>query len=374
MRWKLSIPAANELSLHAARARLAHRYALLSRLIRSIEQRPARTMNDSRNHHFTPRWYLRRFAHPELKKNKDEILVYGFAEKKVKRMSARGIGAQNDFNRLEIDGAEPTWIETQWTENHETPAKIVIDGIDATGSLPGAEDMETLIRFLSLLFSRNPRIRKMNFEFKQMMFQGLAKKAVSSNEGWNSFVEWCVLEGIDLGKFRQEELTEASAKNATIATLSAPNATFQLEQRLASGTHVEFRAREWILVEAAPKEEFWTSDYPVLQIPQPDGTTDIFFPLCPTRALIGQQPIGHPPPQLNQANMGFINAMQAQSAEHFVVMRDPKRITLYHDDTGPQHWPHLIDGTRDKYKLGSRFSLQPRRAPIFPFWKDPRAR
>lgn len=148
-------------------------------------------MNDSRNHHFTPRWYLRRFAHPEPKKNLDEILVYGFKEKEVKRMSARGIGAQHDFNRLEIDSAEPTWLETQWTENHETPAKLVIDGIDATGSMPNVEDMETLIRFLSLLFSRNPRMRKMNFEGKQMMFQRLAKNAVSSNEGWNSFVEWC---------------------------------------------------------------------------------------------------------------------------------------------------------------------------------------
>lgn len=329
-------------------------------------------MTDSRNHHFTPRWYLRRFAHPEPKKDKDEILVYGFAAKKGKKMSARGIGAQKDFNRLEIEGAEPTWLETQWTDNHESPAKVVIEGIDSTGSLQSAEDRETLIRFLSLLFSRNPRIRKMNLEGKQRMFQGLAKSAVLSNQGWTSFVEWCELEGIDLGALRREELTETVAKNAKLAIGNIPHATFEIEQRLATHFLAQFRTRDWILVEAAPKEEFWTSDYPVLEIPHSDGKTDIFFPLSPTRGLIGQQLIGHPPPQLNRKNMGFLNAVQAESAEHFVVMRDPKRITLYHDDTGPQHWPILIDGTRHKDRLRTQILLQPRGAPIFNFWRDPR--
>lgn len=298
--------------------------------------------------------------------------MYGFAKKKGTRMSARGVGAQNDFNRLEIEGANPTWLETQWTDNHETPARVVIEGIDSTGSLPGTEDKETLIRFLSLLFSRNPRIRKMNFAWNQRMFQELAKNAALSNEGWNSFVEWCELEGIDLGRLRQEELTEAVAKNAKFTVGNIPNATFQLEQHLASGTLARFKAREWIIVEAAPKEEFWTSDYPVLEIPQSGGTTDIFFPLSPTRGLIGQQLIGHPPPQLTRANMGFLNAIQAESAEHFVVMRDPERITLFHDDTGPKHWPLLIDGTRNKDRLTTRILLQPRGAPVFEFWKDPR--
>ena len=287
-------------------------------------------------------------------------------------MSARGIGAQNDFNRLEIEGAKPTWLETQWTNIHETPAKVVIEGIDSTDTLPGPEDKETLLRFLSLLFSRNPRIRKMNLELKQRMLQELAKNAILSNEGWSSFVEWCKLEGIDLGTLRKDELAEALAKNAKVTLGNIPHATFELEQHLASGILGQFRAREWMLVESAPGEEFWTSDYPVLEILQSGGTTDIFFPLSPTRGLIGQQLIGHPPPQLTRANMGFFNAIQAESAEHFVVMRNPKRITLFHDDSGPKHWPHLIDGTRHKDRLKTRILLQPRGAPIFEFWKDPR--
>lgn len=329
-------------------------------------------MKDSRNHHFTPRWYLRRFAHPGPKKNKDEILVYGFAKKEVTRMSARGVGAKNDFNRLEIEGAKPTWLETQWTHNHETPARVVIEGIDSTGSLPSADDMETLLRFLSLLFSRNPRVRKMSRESKQMCLQKLAKNAVLSDEGWSSFEEWCELEGIDFGTLRQDELAEALAKNAKVDIEHNPFATFQSEQILATHTFLRFMAREWFLVESAPGEEFWTSDYPVLEFSQSADNTDIFFPLSPTRGLVGQQLIGHPPPNLNRANMGFLNAHQAISAEHYVVMRDPKRITLYHDDTGPQHWTRLIDGTRYQDRFLPHPFLWPRRAPVFKFWKDPR--
>ncbi len=328
-------------------------------------------MKDSRNHHVPPRWYLRRFAHPRPKKNNDEILVYGFAKKEVTRMSARGVGAKNDFNRLEIEGAKPTWLETQWTHNHETPARVVIESIDSTGSLPSAEHVETLVRFLSLLFSRNPRVRKMNLEWRQRFLQEFAKKAVLSNEGWSSFVEYCEGEGIDLGTLRREELAEALAKNAKIDIEHNPLVTFQFEQILATDTLVRFRAREWILVESAPGEEFWTSDYPVLEIPQSIDNTDIFFPLSPTRGLIGQQLIGHPPPKLNRGNMGFLNALQAQSAEHFVVMRDPSRITLFQDDTGPQHWTCLIDGTRHQDRLLTQLSARPRGAPVFEFWKDP---
>lgn len=329
-------------------------------------------MKDSRNHHFTPRWYLRRFAHPGPKKNKDEILVYGFAKKEVTRISARGVGAKTDFNRLEIEGVEPTWLETQWTKNHETPARVVIESIDSTGSLPNAEDKETLLRFLSLLFSRNPRARKMAFKWDQMFLQEFAKKAVLSKEQWSSFAEWCELEGIDIGTLQQQQLAEALAKNERLVLKHNPLASFQTEQILASYTLVRFMAREWLLVESAPGEEFWTSDYPVLEFSQSPGNTDIFFPLSPTRGLVGQQLIGHPPPNLTRKNMGFLNAHQAISAEHFVVMRDPRRITLYHDDTGPQHWTRLIDGTRYQDRFLPRPFLWPRRAPVFEFWNDPR--
>lgn len=329
-------------------------------------------MKDSRNHHFTPRWYLRRFAHSGPKKNNDEILVYGFAKKEVTRISARGVGAKNDFNRLEIDGAKPTWLETQWTDDHETPARVVIEGIDSTGSLPKAEDLETLLRFLSLLFCRNPRMRKMNGKFDQMLLQEFAEKAVLSNEGWSSFAEWCELAGYDFGTLRKEGLAEALAKNGKVEIVDNPFATFQCEQILATQTLVGFRAREWLLVESASGEEFWTSDYPVLEFSQSANNTDIFFPLSPTRCLVGQQLIGCPPPKLSRTNMGYLNAHQASSAEHFVVMRDPSRITLYHDDTGPQHWTRLIDGTRYQDRLLPRVRLWPRGAPVFGFWKDPR--
>jgi len=287
-------------------------------------------------------------------------------------MSARGIGAKNDFNRLKIEGAKPTWLETQWTHNHEAPARVVIEGIDSTGSLPGAEDKETLLRFLSLLFSRNPRLRRMNVEWKQRCLQEFAKQAVLSNEGWSSFVEYCELEGIDFGSLRREELAEALARNAKVNMEHDPLATFQLEQILATDTLERFRAREWTLVESARGEEFWTSDYPVLEIPQVPDNTDIFFPLSPTLGLMGQPSAVHPPPKLNRANMGFLNALQAQSAEHFIVMRDPSRITLYHDDTGPQHWTRLIEGTRHQDRLITQLLAWPRGAPVREFWKDPR--
>ncbi len=212
----------------------------------------------------------------------------------------------------------------------------------------------------------------MDLEFKQMLLQESIKRAILSNQGWGSFGKYCKLERIDLGTLRQEQFAAALAKRAKVGMERDPLATFQLEQSLATDTLRRFRAREWLLVASAAGEEFWTSDYPVLEIPCSADITDIFFPLTPTRGLIGQQLIGHPPPKLNRANMGFLNTLQARSAEHFVVMRDPSRITLFHDDTGPQHWMRLVDGTRQQDRLLPQLSVRPSEAPVHGFWKDPR--
>jgi hypothetical protein len=333
-----------------------------------MEKQMTKAQGESHRHHFTPRWHLRRFAHPG-RKHKEEILVYGFREKIIKPIGTMSVGRQNDFNRLEIKGEAPDWLEDQWTEKYESPARVVIDRIVETNALPDdAESLNTLIVFLALLYSRNPRQRKMTKDLRQLIWQHLGARGVQSDEYWEASLKECEREGLEIAGLERRKLADAIGKgNLTVVPLS-PVATLQDDTTHADAMLRLFKAMHWKLVEATPQEEFWTSDYPVIVFPGVDKKQCCFFPISPTLGLIGEAVHGKPP-RFTRENMGFLNALEAQSAEHFVVMRDPERVTLFSDAAGPQNWRVLIDGTRNPDRYLPEALLVPKASPTTPFFK-----
>jgi hypothetical protein len=295
--------------------------------------------------------------------------VYAVRGKVTKSISAMSVGRQNDFNKLEIEGREPDWLETQWTDEYESPAGEVIDRIVATNALPDdVQSLNTLIVFLALLYSRNPRQRKMTEDFRQLLWQRRAARGVQSDENWKAFLEECAREGLEVAGLERRKLADAIGKGTFRVVALSPVASLQDDSTHADAMLRIFNTLHWKLVEAAPQEEFWTADYPVIMFPAGGKTQTCFFPISPTVGLIGEA-VRDKLPRFNRKNMGFLNALEAQSAEHFVAMRDPERVSLFSDATGAQNWRVLIDGTRNPNRYLPGALLVPKASPVTPFFK-----
>ena len=111
----------------------------------------------ARKHHYIPQFYLRGFLDRNLKK--EQFHVIDKVERRHFVTTPRNVGSQTDFNRVNvqrksIDAAEKLFAEI------EGEVARVLKGIEENTTLPeDANDMETLIYFVALLYMHNPQIR-----------------------------------------------------------------------------------------------------------------------------------------------------------------------------------------------------------------------
>jgi hypothetical protein len=111
----------------------------------------------ARNHHFVPQGYLAGFTGCGTRDG--QLFVYDLASGKVFRTRPRNIGAERDFNRIEVDGHDPDALERAFGE-FEDRVISVIRGIQTRGELPADEEFVDVINLMALLVVRNPRFRE----------------------------------------------------------------------------------------------------------------------------------------------------------------------------------------------------------------------
>jgi len=110
----------------------------------------------ARNHHFVPQGYLAGFT--DCGTRDGQLFVCDLTSGKVFPTRPRNIGAERDFNRIEVDGHDPDALERALGE-FEDRAISVIRGIQASGELPADEEFSYVINLMALLVVRNPRFR-----------------------------------------------------------------------------------------------------------------------------------------------------------------------------------------------------------------------
>src|SRR5215510_12353942 len=111
----------------------------------------------ARNHHFVPQGYLAGFTNCGTRDG--QLFVYDPTSSKVFPTRPRNIGAERDFNRIEIDGHDPDSLERALGE-FENRAIFIIREIQASGELPADEEFNSVINLMALLVVRNPRSRR----------------------------------------------------------------------------------------------------------------------------------------------------------------------------------------------------------------------
>lgn len=110
----------------------------------------------SRHHHFLPQCYLKGFAKDV--NGKPRLHVINIVEQKPFETHPRNVGAQRDFNRVDVDGLAMDAFEKGFSKFEGQVAPVLVS-MEKSGQLPSDPDMTVLINLIAMLAVRNPQIR-----------------------------------------------------------------------------------------------------------------------------------------------------------------------------------------------------------------------
>jgi hypothetical protein len=293
-------------------------------------------MATARRHHYVPRCYLKGFTVPRKKKR--QIVVFDRVEGRSFLTAVDNIGAERDFNRVELEGNDPDVVEAGMAV-FEGKLAPVLERVIATGSLGADEDRVYLMNLIGLLAIRNPRWRETWRDFEERVVKVVADMMVSTPEHWASTVARARKDGVDLGEQADDyELMRKFVKDDEF-TVEVPT-----ERHIAMemhGTDVILPPlidRKWMLLRAAPEVGgFVTSDHPVClmwssatergrMLPPGYGMTQtqVIFPIATSLAMIGafEMDADADAREASESMVAAINATIASYAERQVYSRD----------------------------------------------------
>ncbi len=111
----------------------------------------------ARNHHFLPQGYLRQFT--DAGNRNGRLHVFDLTTQKSFYTNPRNVASQKDFNRVEVEGQPPDFLETQLAAM-EDKAVSVIRKMTKCDQLVRDDDLVWVVNLIALLLVRNPRARE----------------------------------------------------------------------------------------------------------------------------------------------------------------------------------------------------------------------
>lgn len=230
--------------------------------------------NPSRHHHYIPQFYLAGFT--ESGDKDDAIHVTDIREKKEFITNPRNVGAQRDFNRVDIPGVEIDELEKSFSK-FESKVAPVLSRIIQKKTLPSGEEMEILVNFVALLGTRNPQIRSNFGAAQKQVMHRVAQLMVADRDTWESQLEQFKKENpeVELPDVSYEEMREfVEEQRYEIEFQHGHHATLELSA-LDSVLPFLFE-REWSLLIADEKAgHFVCSDRPVVLNSKKEGRPPI---------------------------------------------------------------------------------------------------
>ncbi|HFF8521921.1 TPA: DUF4238 domain-containing protein [Providencia rettgeri] len=253
-------------------------------------------MTKARHHHYLSQCYLKGFTQGSAKKSK--LAVVELKTKKIFETTPRNVGGIRDFNKIEIAGFDPNYIETNLSAI-EGPAASSINKLQENQDFSG-ETKNNLIMLIAMLGARSPQQRKHIDSQLSEIPKKIMKMMVSSEERYDSVIENSYKtadksELIDYEKMK--EFVNSDNYNVSLTQ----EFLIELELKMMQEIEVQLQKRNWILIKStAESGEFITSDKPVnLVWKKPIDNnfhyspgyglleTTVYFPITKNLALLG---------------------------------------------------------------------------------------
>lgn len=247
----------------------------------------------TRNMHYISQCYLAPFTSTGTKDG--QLWVCDSLEKKTFHTKPRNVGAERDFNKVELTGYEPDVLEKSLAV-FEGKAASVISEIINKNSLPQDNEFAYIVNMICLFVVHHPVMRKvMNgmriqtvriiedmLRHDKRLYESTAQQAYRN--GFLTEAEAAVpFEQVMKGQYRIEVPT---------------NTSLEAEFRAFESCLSTFGARHWTLLTAAKEApDFITCDRPTTLAfkkstnETPGGyailNTELVFPIGPRHALLG---------------------------------------------------------------------------------------
>lgn len=138
--------------------------------------------NISRSHHYVPQFYLTGFTIDGSIKSKLTV-IDKTAQKRFETIP-RNVGAQRDFNRVDIPGQPIDAVERALAE-FDGQAAGVLKKIANKEVLPNTEteDFSVIMHFIALLGIRNPKLRTNMNSTHEQIGKMMAHQVVATRAG-----------------------------------------------------------------------------------------------------------------------------------------------------------------------------------------------
>jgi hypothetical protein len=138
-----------------------------------------------RKHHYLSQCYLKGFTKGLSKKS--QLVVYDIFRANKFLQKPDGVAAIRDFNRIEIDGVDPNFIE-QWYADLESKIGTSLKKMYEIMEFKG-EIQEYILLLIAIIGSRSPEKREHWRKFYEKVCKLEMKMLVSSEEFWDKHIQ-----------------------------------------------------------------------------------------------------------------------------------------------------------------------------------------
>lgn len=249
----------------------------------------------AKNHHYLPQGYLGGFTDTGTRDG--QLHVFDLVTKKSFRPRPRNVAAEKDFNRFEMGGQPPDFLETGFGKV-ESKATEVMRQMSETHNLAKDEDLVYVINLFTLLTVRNPRARRSLTRSQQQVAKTIAEMLVSDRKVWERHHRKAREAGYVTGAEVPFERVKGFVDGEQF-TIDVPRETLIRTELSAFDAVLKcIGTRYWSLLNAAPDApDFITCDHPITLVfkdPNMRGpigvglrNTEMVVPISPRQALLG---------------------------------------------------------------------------------------
>ena len=287
----------------------------------------------ARNHHFVPQGYLGAFTDTGTRDG--QLYAFDLTNQKSFRTRPRNVAAKKDFNRFEMEGQPPDFLEKGFGEL-ENKAIAVIRGMGQTKQRAKDEDLVYVINLISLLIVRNPRARRSVTRARQQTAKNIGEMLISDKKVWENHLrkarEADHIAGPGVSFERMKEFVEGGRYTIKVTT----EALIRTELSAFDQVLQSVGSRRWSLIDAVSHApDFITCDHPITLVsndPEARGPvgvglkqTEIVFPINPRQALLGVFE-DSPGPEVSASphSVAAINSRVIRHADRQLYSRESK--------------------------------------------------
>ncbi len=294
---------------------------------------------DPKHHHYIPQCYLRGFASREGKAWRTEVTNLQTGQSFT--TSVRNVAGERDFNRVDVEGVDPNYIEKQLAKIDDEFAGA-IRRIEASRQFHGEDKLLTL-NVIALLASRRPDVRENMRSVHEQVAKRIMDLALASKERWEGQIQQMRRSGARVNDDVSYEDMVAFHRRGEYTVEMNREHQIGLEWNAFDTVVPLLLRRKWQLVTSDEETgAFITCDRPVVLVfKEPEKVaplyrrspgfglrnTEVVFPLSERTCLIGDFEGEDKVEVANEFMVASINTLMIEFAVSQVFMR--KRLIRY---------------------------------------------